>query len=307
MIKWEELNEHLDWPAITRAIAGKREQNLFTNPADAKAKSMVIRALSRWAARDFNIMSLKRTEEHFDFPDPLTGDPLSHGYIDITLELLRPYKTFVEKYVGKTFVTDWKTTSGALDAVWHDRLSSSWQGKLYAVAKGCTHVIYRGIAQNPDTGEREVIFELPPPEQLLDQVLHQFRAYQRQLKDFDAHTTETNPTWSRHMPYACGAYGRKCPYKTDCDTNSSPFIIFPPEVIAKPLSYSSGERFALCPEKQRRYLAAREGLDPTVLVAEEDQEDTDETNLGLAVHRGLEEAYKQLQIIQEKGTLSYAI
>lgn len=303
LVRWEEIDSLLDWPSIRLATLGPSNDNPFLSDDTSKAFRMVQRALTRWAPRDLYTMEILETEGHFILNDPRNNLPLTHGFIDLKMKLLREYKEFSAALVGKNFIIDWKTSKGTLDKVWETRLADSWQGKLYTVGDGCQHIIFRGISQNEDVGERECIFQMPPAEEVQGQVFQQFRLYRAMMLMHEDFITPELPSWSRHMPYACGAYRHECTYKLDCTTNSAPYINIPVEILHKPVSYSSGERLALCPEKHRRYLIQREGLDPSVTSDEDDSEDTDETNLGNAVHRGLQEAYNQLRELRLKGTL----
>lgn len=299
MIKWEQIDAHLDWTAIKAACRGGippvESPTMFAAPDEsAQALRMVERGLRRWAARDLYTAEIDGTESHFNFRG------LAHGFIDLELRIVREYKSFTRDHVGKKAIVDWKSTKGALDAAWVTRLEHSWQWKLYAAAQGAEIMIYRGIAKSE--GEREVILDLPPVEDLEEIVEHQFRGYHEVLRLHDSRTNIRHPAWNRHMPYACGAYAHKCPHVEDCTKHTSPFVIIPPEILAKPISYSSGERLALCPERHRRYLIAREGLD-TTLGEVDDLDETEETRLGSAMHRGLEEAYKQMKTLRESGKL----
>lgn len=312
---WNEINAYLDWDAIKRAVRNPAtaETLLFAPPGDGTVLKMIERALVRWAPRDCYTMEFVATEQHLFLPPeggtqgmlyngvslPMRA-PIAHGFLDNIWVLRTPWKSLDETMVGAVFINDWKTTRGTLDKTWVDRLEMSWQWKLYAAMSGAEYMIYRGVGVRE--GEREHIMKLPPAEILREVVQHQFAGYKAAAALYESRTSPEHPAWPRHMPYACGAYGNKCPYTDDCVTNSSPFVTISSGVLEKPWSYSSGERLSLCPERHRRYLIRREGLDLSEDPGD-NLDETEETLLGAAFHRGMEEAYKQLKQLKEQGKI----
>ena len=202
---------------------------------------------------------------------------------------VRPFKTIEQAYVGKTFVLDWKTSRATLDKTWEDRLFDSWQWKLYASYYGAGLVFYRGVNDRDDT--RELILE-PPPD-VSAETEKQFRQI---LEYRNTLINNREMPWPRNMPSACGAYGRECKYQEDCRTEGYVRDYVPVSSVNAPLSYSSMSRMMLCPEKHRRYILEHQGTGPELA-------DTEETARGRAVHRGLEEVYKQLALLQNEGVL----
>lgn len=310
IVKYDTLAVHLDWNRIKLAVRGTDEEKLmFSTASEGNAVKMVERALRRWGPRDYATMEIAGIEEHFEFYDDDVKEgrieeiPIAHGYIDLRLILRNEWKQLAGPMLNQTFILDWKSTRSALDASWADRLRKSWQWKLYAAATGTKYMIYRGIHVKEGAGsEREEILALPPIEDLQAIVVHQWRHYRKMLWENERQVESDHPSWSRHMPYACGAYAHKCPYTDDCETQTSPFVLISPEILSKPISYSSGERLALCPERHRRYLINQHGLDLTRGKVD-DLDETEETLVGSAFHRGMQEAYTQMKNMKETGVL----
>lgn len=283
MYKLEEIINHFDLTEVRKAVQGEIEGGLVLFEVQP-CFDMVWVAIEKWLARDAYVFDIQATEEHFT-----TFKHLAHGITDLRGIIKRPFKTIEEQYVGKQFVLDWKTSRSTLDKTWQDRLEGSWQWKLYAAHWDTGLIFYRGV--NPRGETREFILE--PPEDVYYSAEQQFR----QIKESrDNYLVKDIFPWARNMPFACTAYGRDCEYIPTCHSEEYPRntkeLI---KEIQSPLSYSSMQRFMLCPEKHRRYLLDQAGADL--------QGNTEETSKGRAVHRGLEVVYNQLMELQKANVI----
>jgi hypothetical protein len=257
----------LDLPAIENAELTDAEGNTTLLAHEfTSAKEMVVAGVNKWLAEDLELLMTSTLTLEAPFEMKCGGYPV-HGYLD----LKATYK--IGALNGKTVVADWKTTSGALDKTWQDKLVDSWQFRTYAVAADADYISYRGISNKGTT--REVFIEVPKGPRLL----HAVNSYYCSVGDM-IRSISKNDVWPQHKPSACGMFGTTCPFKSDCDLDIAPRYSIPIEEIS--LSYSGAERFLSCPEKYRRINKADKGVDGS-----------DSTRLGSSVHRGLEEVWKQ--------------
>jgi hypothetical protein len=244
------------------------------------AKECTWNAAMKWLHRDvveFDITNVEVLREA-----DIAGFPIK-GYIDVR-GMLRGKIPALSKWADKPFVLDWKTSKNKLSTAWKNRLVDSLQWKLYCLLEpeypGL--IIYRGISRQGDV--REVIIEPPAKEHMVAEV----EAIVGPVSHFIQHLKESE-VWPRNMPASCHAFGYECPFYNDCEDNEMP----PRAIDVEHLSYSSLTRFLLCPERLRREkLVYLEALEAEV-EGEIEPDGTDATRFGNAVHRGLEELYKQ--------------
>lgn len=237
------------------------------------AKEYVWILAESYLERDFSECRVLFTEEKFNTPQIA-------GTIDLILEVTNPiYLPKTSK--GKKLIVDWKTSnSNTFDKAFKDRYINSWQWKIYSQYGHANLFEYRIIGKG--TGETiEILLE--NSKSINDSVEN----YLEKVNLMKECLSECNDFWPQHMPQACNTYGKSCPYKHDCENN----IYIPGVDIREPLHYSNIETFLLCPERFRRGEISRqnEGLD---------SHSTTETLIGSAVHRGMEEIYRQLKELQ---------
>jgi hypothetical protein len=177
-------------------------------------------------------------------------------------------------------VVDWKVSS-SLDAVWRNRQTDSWQGKIYARVTGASKVEFRGIQR--DGRSTSLSYDWPTKAYNngdVDNYVLQAIAMRDSLR--------RSNVWTKRMPYACEAYGRRCPYHTVCRSEEG--AKYEQLVQLKPFSYTGMETFFLCPERYR--------LDSFV---EAEEEETSAAAFGKAFHAGIAEAYGQLFGVKQSG------
>jgi len=205
---------------------------------------------------------------------------------------LAPYT----EHVGHWDIIDWKTTSMPVDTdQWRRKCLDSWQWKFYgALRPEAKFFTYRGISrerairtEGEGWGEaqrvREVRLELNDglPYEVAMQKAGVLGSYNALIK---LTAGGEIPVWPRNTKTGCYAYGIKCPFKNDCDTNSMPLGGLGLEPLDD-ISYSRMENFMLCPERARRTkLAELEDLE---------RRESDATTVGVAFHAGIAELYIQ--------------
>ncbi len=233
------------------------------------AKRLIWLAAEKWLPRDLHEFILEATELKIIKEIPGLDRPFK-GYLDLAGTVRGTIDPFVP-FAGKKFVVDWKTSKNTLGTDWRNRLIDSWQWMDYTEIYGADVFCYRGLSRNGTTAE--VILKVPQTNgkeviQLLTSVGSQIKA----LDDGDF------PVWPRNKPFACNAYGRECDFYQDCQEYTMPQSPIPKD---KMLSYSFLNNFMLCNERARR-----------TAIGERDA-GTDETNFGVATHRGLAELWRQ--------------
>jgi hypothetical protein len=266
-----EILATLDLDAVESAILNDEngKPQLLAHQFE-DAKRMAWTAAEKWLVSDLNMLdaSSLRIEEKFNIQ--LGGYPV-RGFLDLRGQ----YKSGADR--GKVVIADWKTTVGALDLTWQNRLVDSKQWKLYSIVPpGAEFIEYRGV--NIKGATRSVYLQawtMPDLQEKVETYFGSIGTMQASLADRDI--------WPQSMPGACGQYGQVCPFlegPAGCRSGSPPKYLLPASEIA--LSYSGAGRFLACPEKFRRLKRAEAGLDST-----------DSTRLGVCTHRGLQEIYIQ--------------
>lgn len=275
-ITFDDLKTRLDWDAIGAAVAETKGRELMHSEL-ADAKECVYIAAERWLPRDYANAIIEGTEEEIFIEGLPNQRKPFHGFTDLRLTVgaKAPDKT-LGKYAAATLLVDWKTTSTATWTDWRARQKKSWQWKLYAFSRNATLFSYRGINRMGDTSD--LTLEVPASNGLeVREFLSAIFSSRGALVDAQL------PVWPRNRPGSCNAFGRECPFDEECEEYSMPQ--WEPE--DRQLSYSSIGDYLLCPEKHRRKS-----------LAPEDREETESTIFGQAVHRGLEEVYRQARVLQ---------
>lgn len=265
-MKLEELVESLNLDAVAGAIGAVEEGKTPLRDYDLEdARRMVKAVIEKWLLKDFLAYERAETEQMVVYPIGSMGQ--IKGIID------------VEFWATDTLtILDWKTSKNTLDSEWVRRLQDSWQWRYYALMVGAHKVMYRGIARpklekgNWVCETRQIQWDVP--ESNGDAATLQLEG---QLAQRQALVELGLKIWPRSMPGACMAFGQLCPFIDDCRKFTMPLQ----HVYDKDLSYTSLERFSLCPERHRRML-----LEP-------DRDESEEAAFGKGVHRGLAEVYRQ--------------
>lgn len=281
--------ESLDHAAINAEIL-RTEGPSYTFDLEEANKAVYV-AAHRWLLEDLTDLAVSETERVYvqngfkfvlDLQGTFTGDGYktfqhgSHKYGEATLG----------RFKGLRFVADWKTTKSELDVRWQQRLVDSWQWRAYLAETGADVFVYRGIRRKTRIGD-----EIETREFYID------RSTQPDLKEVHDINVKTTTAvrdgliqlgvtpWPQNRPSACGAFGRECPYKADCDTGLK-YIPTGALVPGRPFSYSRMETFKLCSERYRRDVLAQQS-------ALEDEGTGPEAEFGKAVHRALASIYSQ--------------
>lgn len=263
MIQLDDILSSVDLEKVQQAICVYEQDEKPMADFDIEdARKLVWTAAEKWLVRDLTEFTLDRVEKEqiindFKFVMDLSGMILGNN---------KPFQDFG----NKRYIIDWKTSKNSLTTEWKDRLINSWQWRLYSDVVDASLFVYRGLSRNGDT--KEVLIQVP--EENGQEALEQRISIGREihaLRDIGA------AVWPRNMPFACGAYGRDCEFMKDCQDYSMPKGV-PPEKL---LSYSYMSTFQLCNEKARRYAMGH------------NNDNSDETNFGRAVHRGLAELWRQ--------------
>lgn len=278
----EELFERINWELVNSKI---QEHKLLIFEYE-EASSLVITAFNKFAPKDFANFHNVKVEGKFLYEAPEFGSEpwINYDREDselVGIDLKRCIKGFIDLHAYEIdkdgmmsgVVVDWKTASN-LDAVWRNRQFDSWQGKIYARVKGAKRVEFRGIQRDG----RSTAISYGWPTSAYDNgdvdnyVLQAVSMREPLFRD---------KVWPKRMPYACEAYGRKCPYHALCRNESGDE--HQSLIQVKPFSYSGMETFFLCPERYR--------LD--ALFADEEDSGSS-AGFGKAFHAGIAEAYQQL-------------
>jgi len=283
----------LDWDTIH-----SRMDNLCRNPGDFyDAKRLVVLAVDKFLPRDlveFDLISLEETTFHQ--PPPLTL-PIRQT-TDIRARFKGRFPTYAP-YKGHEILLDWKTTGGELNTEWRRRYLHSWQWRIYShFSPRVRAFAFRGLSRST-YDVTELMIEVPKTNG--EEVTHYLTSSELLLR-----SQQERDIWVRHMPWACKAYGRVCPFVESCLQYTMPRGT----VDNIPyMGYTLYESFHLCPERFRRnQIVAEIGVERGLL----DSEVSDETLIGTAVHEGLKEVYSQafnliklypeLLIVNENGT-----
>lgn len=223
---------------------------------------MVWVACERWLVRDTEWMILHGIEQRFEV-DGESGVADMYGvFSQEAPETLR----------GKTFVRDWKTSSGDLDNRWVNRHKNSWQWRIYLNKLNADVMLYSGINRRGETREHYI----HRPETLTEEVRQQLLGLDVTKEAYIESGLQIFPL---AQPQACMAYGRDCEFRTDCSNWTMPRGI-PGKWNWSPTSI---DLFMLCPERWRR---------TNLLNAS--QETRQEAEFGKAFHAGIAEIYRQV-------------
>lgn len=240
------------------------------------AKACIYAAAERWLVWDLENLVVTNVEDRFD---GVFGNAPFKAFLDLAgvTKEKPPFKN-LQEFGGVLFEVDWKTAQAALDTRWSSRQVGSWQWREYAFLHGGRLFFYRGIRRPQEPGSdpetRELILEVPETNaQEVKEFIEGVAAMRNALVQIGAEV------WPRHMPSACNAYGRECPYLADCQNYTMPRQA----LLAKVLSYSALDGFLQCPERHRR----------DILTDAAESGDNDATAFGRAVHRGLAEVWRQ--------------
>ncbi len=267
----ESYAEQLDFSKITEAILGPEGSSKIAEYELEDIKLMVWAAAEKWLVRDIYDLQIEGIEQEYQTAVELPyGPQVFRGFQDV-VGTLRGRLNITKQHAGKKTIIDWKTTHSTLDKTWEDRLLDSWQWRKYLHFSEAEVAIFRGFNRKGET--RELLIERPAG--LSEQVLTQISGVAVEREALIQLGAEV---WPRKMPGACGSYGRECPHYGDCRDNSMPRATILP---GRSFSYSSMDRFLLCPERYRRG------------VLEEGAEDSEESLAGQSIHRGLAELYTQ--------------
>jgi hypothetical protein len=294
----EEYLAQIDLDRVAHEILALRpgEQELTVSDYE-DAQTAVLAAADTWLARDIADMTITGVEQPFSTlyhvpgqePQSVRGIKDLVGWAQGHVAPLKQHLVDNDIVGPVRLIVDWKTTANTLDVKWRERLIDSWQWRLYADNERLDSTIvvnYRGIsrpkydlekANTPDgkCDTRDVFIVVPPTNALevqgcVEGVSRQYRAL----------IESGLQVWTRKMPSSCGAYGRTCTFFDDCrDYDAIPKY----SVAARELSYSSIDRFMLCPELYRRMEKTEQG------------DGSESTRFGVAVHAGLAELYRQVK------------
>lgn len=276
---FSEYAPQIDWQKVEDAIIGDGKLAEYDL---ADSKTMVWSAAEKFLPRDLYDLDIDGVEEPYEATLELPYGPQVFKGIKDLKGRLRGRLNATKKYAGKKVVVDWKSTANTLDKTWEDRLLDSWQWRKYLYFENADVMIYRGLGRD-SSGEvkfREVFIERPA--KLEEDILVQLQGCAISRQSLIEAGLEV---WPRKMPSACGAFGRECPYFLDCRDGSMPRGAVLP---GRSFSYSSMDKYLLCPERYRREILS------------EGQEDTEESLFGQAVHRGLAEVYTQARNLFQK-------
>ncbi len=203
--------------------------------------------------------------------------------------LVRLVEVFVEQpFVGRmdlvlegpqVKLVEWKTTKGKLDERWEERVTRSWQMRLYA-SKLKKHLPIigevRGVRNDEKPSCKTVSFLITRDDAYA--ALTQIRmceAIQDALKG--------EKRWIRN-PIGCRAFGPMypCEFEEICWGNTpAPTEFIPEKPLA--LSHSSMCELLRCPERRRLMLCLKR------------KDDDEKTAVGTAFHAAMAEIYKQIK------------
>jgi hypothetical protein len=272
-LTWDSLLPLLNLELIAEKIL-KTEGRALENHEFDDVKELCIIAGRRWLARDLEDLQILGLEEEV-FIDDIPGQRTPfHGFIDGWGVLTGKGTPTLQPYVGRIAAWDWKTTKNHVEnskGDWKQKMIDSWQWPIYSTAKDVRIFMYRGISTTYKTTEEVILQTVPTTSQEVKEYLSGVYAQRQSYVDLGL------TVWPRRKPDSCNAFGRPCPYLTDCDEYTMPQIA-PGD---RQLSYSSANTLLLCPERHRRDSLTG------------NREETDSTVVGQAFHRGMQEMYEQ--------------
>lgn len=284
MITFSAYTPHLDMEKVHAAVdqVEGRELSHFERE---DALELIWLAGERWFARDMQDLRILHLEkEVFVHNLPNQRTPW-HGFIDgigvVGNDAGEPFNgknQLKENFAGATLLWDWKTTDSDVDWAWEQKQKESWQWRQYAYATNARLFSYRGMSRKfKDTRECLLLVPETNGKEVREYLTGAF-SIRQSFVDADL------KVWPRHAPFACKAYGRDCPFKDDCKE----YGMERKNPGDRQLSYSSINDLLLCPERHRRKAMS------------EEREETDSTIFGQAVHRGLEEMWRQGRELQSQ-------
>lgn len=278
----EDILKDVDMDAVSGAIEETPGfADLGVEDQD-ECRELVWLAAESWLARDLQEF------ESVEFEIPLAGGRSRLDMVAVLRGSMAPF----DKYAGSKIIVDWKTTALAVDTdSWKQKCEDSWQWKIYgSLLPEAALFNYRGLSRErgvwrgrsddatPARRVRDVLLELNPG--LATEV-----ALQKQgiIGAYNLWIETGLPVWPRDTG-SCWAFNQRCPYKTECDTNTMPLGI---EGLDKrdDMSYSRMNVVMLCPERARRN-ALYEVQDIT-------EKDSDATVLGQAFHAGVAKLWEE--------------
>lgn len=279
MLTTEEVQNKLDsilpgaMEEMLRVDAGRLDPLLYK-----QAPELVYNiAINRWLIEDLeNFAYIEEPEYSFEYRG-------TKGVIDLMGRIKdKPLSKTYEKYAGKKFVLDWKTSGSSVrsDNWKHDHLNS-WQWRIYSAAVNADLFIYRGMTRGEnDLTQAIKVIQIEVPEDNEYQVQEHFRKTKLAMKAY-----ENELTWPRNWPAPCRKWDG-CRFYNDCFSNTSPGALV---TIPSLLSYSKLSAFQDCPEKYRRLL----------LAGSEEIDANENTIFGNVVHAGLAFIYKEMFNVRE--------
>jgi hypothetical protein len=262
--------EILDNIDMEKVIAAVRKEGAGLPDWDLESVAdMIWGVCDKWLSRDTKWMYLQGIEERYNW----NGES---GIYDVRGTFTGDAPEYLR---GKTFIRDWKTSSGELDARWAERYNNDNQWRMYLWQSDADIFLYSGVNRKGDV--REIY--LHRPDNLSDQVRSQLMGLDLvQQAYLDAGLT----VFPLSQPSACSAYGRRCARREECTGFTMP------RRTPKPWNWSPSamSKFSLCPERFRRYQIDREDG----LGAGGDGDTGPEARVGTAFHAGIAEIYKQV-------------
>lgn len=274
---WKYYEELINWDKVAEAIIGPDKE--FLNEAMfKKIKARVYSAAAYFIPCDMDWFSFSFTEARYEITHNSLQRKPDIQIIDLEATVLettvKPYKDFV----GQKILFDWKSTSSNLDHSWKEKCYDSWQWRRYSANREAKLFEYRGLNWNDDIA----ISVIQVPGNIKEQVA----AFMSGLVVLKNATVDSAlDIYPMNQPRACNSFGQECEYKYDCENFTMPRAC----LLDRSYSYSSDDKFLLCPERYRR-----DNLKPQSNIPV-----SDAAFLGTCVHRGLEEIYKQLIAIQK--------
>lgn len=262
----------IDWVPVKAAVETAGRKLMKWDLDDAV--DLVRLAVDKWLDEDVQLLHHPAFEA--SFRQEVVPGVIVKGILDV----------FAERGGGSLLggrdshvvpcVIDWKTRQTAdVDSDWARDLKDSAQWRIYAWASRAPIFIYRGISRRSRKA-REVVIEVEPGNDAW--VSNYLRGVATQ---HTALVTAALPVWPQVKPRSCRAFGRDCEYKQDCRAGGA--ALKPDPLLgSRDLSYTSIERFHLCPERYRRHALAPEG-----------EYESDDSLFGQTFHVGVAEAWRQ--------------
>ena len=238
--------------------------------------AMAITATEKYLSADIQKYELVNSEQKFNRRIYHGGDPEGFQFNLYGT----PDLEFLERATGFGTIVDWKTT-GSITPDLCTNYERSWQWKTYLFATYADYFIYRVVERPPQDGSKIKVrckeISLYRYVDMNDAVLKQYGgvALAMQALRNDPELT----VWPMKKPFACGSYGRKCPYYDGCPGESAQLL---PSTSLISLNNSGADSFMLCNERYRRNQ-----------IHGENAEGNRTTHFGQAFHAVMSEIYRQ--------------